>query len=420
VNLKRKNLLSKVRIGKTISCLLFAWLLLYTPTYKSFATGPSDENCAQKLSPSANVMDYVTQMTAQQIQAYYTHRHDNKYDAFNGCVLVAKNGQPIYKGAFGFGNFTTKDSLTTQSSFQLASTSKTFTSAAILQMIERGQLSLDDSIQKFYPEFPYHGITIKMLLTHRSGLPDYIYWSPEIYGRDRAYLTNQTLVEVFIKKHPPVRSRPDRMFKYCNSNFALLGSIIEKVSGQSYQQYMHDNIFAPLEMNNTYAFSMADSMPKCTGTSCYLNKWTQWGLTFSDGVLGDKGIYSSVEDMLKWDNGLKQGKIISFKMQQEAYSPHSIDRYSFRGEPNRNYGYGWRLLMQPDRSYVVYHNGNWHGCNNVFARDLTNGYTVIVLSNKANERNYQTQTVWNILGQMKNTYNMAIGPDENTGTRNTQ
>ena len=189
----------------------------------------------------------------------------------------------------------------------------------------------------------------------------------------------------------------------CTTSKAING---EKVSGLSYKEYMRQNIFEPLGMTSTYAFDITDAAPKCNSTSCYLNKWSEWNLNFSDGVLGDKGIYSSVEDMLKWDIALKEGKIVSYDMQQLAYTPQSLDRYSFR-DRSRNYGYGWRLMMQPDRSYVVYHNGNWHGCNNVFTRDLTNGYTIIVLSNKANERNYQTGAIWDMIGQMKNAQNVA-------------
>lgn len=390
---------------KSLPYLLIVWLVLYSPNYFTYATGPTNPTANENIE-NANLPDFITQVTAEQIRAYYTARHANKYDAFNGCVLVAKDGKPIYQGAFGYGNFTTKDTLTTQSSFQLASTSKTFTSAAILKMAQEGLLSLDDSIQKFYPEFPYHNITVKLLLSHRSGLPEYIYWGTEYIGKNTAYLTNQTFVDVLIKKHPPIRFKADKMFQYCNTNFALLGSIIEKVSGLSYKEYMRQNIFEPLGMTSTYAFDMADAAPKCNSTSCYLNKWSEWNLNFSDGVLGDKGIYSSVEDMLKWDVALKEGKIVSYDMQQLAYTPHSLDRYSFR-DRSRNYGYGWRLMMQPDRSYVVYHNGNWHGCNNVFTRDLTNGYTIIVLSNKANERNYQTGAIWDMIGQMKNAQNVA-------------
>jgi CubicO group peptidase (beta-lactamase class C family) len=175
---------------------------------------------------------------------------------------------------------------------------------------------------------------------------------------------------------------------------------------------MHDYIFAPLGMNNTFVFTTEDTATHC-GATCYqARKWQEWHWDYSDGVVGDKGIYSSVEDMLKWDNALKNGQIVSGETLEEAYKPHSLDRYSFAKDRSRNYGLGWRLLKQRDGNYLVYHNGNWHGCNNVFARDLKEGYTIIVLGNKANEANYLTQPVWNIIAQMKNGLNIAASFQE--------
>ena len=400
-----------VRYTKNISYLLFSWLLLYTPSNLTFATSPKGNRTGNDkvnaASATSTTSDYILQTTSAQIGDYYERRHDNKRDGFNGCVLVAKDGVPIYQGAFGYGNFTSKDTLTTQSSFQLASTSKTFTSAAILHLVEEGKLSLDDDLEKFFPGFPFKGVTVKMLLTHRSALPEYIHWSVKYVGKSKnpVSFNNQSLLEVMMRMKPPKRFHPDKVFKYTNTNFALLGCIIEKVSGQSYKQYMQENIFGPLGMANTFVFSMDDSSSH-RGASCYLNRWQEWTLNFSDGVVGDKGVYSSVEDLLKWDNALKQGKIISLPMQREAYSPHSLDRLSFR-DKSRNYGYGWHIQVLKDRTYTVYHNGNWHGCNNVFSRDLTDGYTIIVLSNKANNRNYHYAPVLNILEQMKNAQNMA-------------
>ena len=369
---------------------------------KTISTGEAAANTSMQ---AAYTVDYITQNTADQIHRYYAKRH--KLDGFNGCVMVARNGEPIYTGAFGYENYSQKDTLTTQSSFQLASVTKTFTSTAILQLIEQGKVSLDDTLQKFFPEFPYQNITVKLLLSHRSGLPDYIYWTSDFIGKNTDKLTNQSLLDLLIAKKPPVRCKPDRVFVYCNTNYALLACVIEKVSGISYKQYMHDNIFAPLGMTSTFVCTIEDTAEHC-GAACYeARRWKEWQWAFSDGVVGDKGIYSSVEDMLKWDNALKSGQIVSGEMLQEAYTPHSLDRYSFAKDRSRNYGLGWRLIKQPGGSTLVYHNGNWHGCNNVFARDLKEGYTIIVLGNKANEANYMTQPVWNIIAQMKSGLNVA-------------
>jgi CubicO group peptidase (beta-lactamase class C family) len=357
-----------------------------------------------------NTPDFITQETADQINAYYLRRH--KFDGFNGCVLVAKEGKPIYSGAFGYGNYAVKDTLTTQSSFQLASVTKTFTSAAILKLVDEGKISLEDTLQKFFPDFPYRGITVRLLLSHRSGLPEYIYWTQDFIGKDVPFLTNQSLMDLLISKKPPIRTLPDRIFLYTNTNFAVLALIIEKVSGETYKHYMEDNIFTPLGMTNTFVCSIEDSASHC-GAVCYqARRWTEWKTAFSDGVVGDKGIYSSVEDMLIWDNALKEGKVLSEQSLQEAYSPQSHDRYSFAKDRSRNYGLGWRMIKQKDGSSLIYHNGNWHGCNNVFARNLKNGYTIIVLGNKENEANYMTQPVWDIITRMKNMENVAASTQE--------
>ena len=385
---------------------LLTVLLLSGCLSLSVFAGPGNTPTPVEEDATCANAEFVTQMTAQQIEAYYTRRHH--IDGFNGAVMVAKDGKPLYSGAFGYANVTTNDTLSTQTSFQLASVTKTFTSAAILQLVERGYLSLDDSLQKFFPGFPYHGITVKLLLSHRSGLPDYIYWDQHFIGEGVQFLTNQSMLDLLVAKHPAVRARPDKLFIYCNTNYALLALLVEKVSGLTYQQYMTDYIFNPLGMSNTFVCNIQDSLSAHCGATCYEGRrWREWRTSFSDGVLGDKGIYSSVEDMLKWDNALKEGKVLSAEMLDEAYKPHNIDRYSFAKDRRRNYGYGWRMIKQVDGSYLIYHNGNWHGCNNVFCRNLKEGYTVIVLGNKENGANYFTQPVWDIIARVKRDENMA-------------
>ena len=362
-------------------------------------------NCYEVVKP-LTLEEVFSKRVSQQIDSFYKRRH--KVDGFNGCVMIAKDGKPIYSAAFGYGNIGSKDTLTTESSIQLASVSKTFTSTAILLLAEQGLLSLDDSVQKFFPGFPYHGITIRLLLSHRTGLPDYTYWDKYFIGKDVQYLTNQLLVELLIAKKPQVRCKPDHMFLYCNTNYAILASIVENVTATPFHKFMHDFIFSPLGMTNSFVYDAENSI----GLYCtisYDSKGRIWKDCPSDGVVGDKGIYSSVDDMLKWDNALRTGLLLSRESLEEAYKPRSLDRYSFAKEKGKNYGYGWRMLKQPDNSYLIYHNGFWHGSNNVFARDLTNGFTIIVLGNRSNHANYWTQPIWNTLGQMKNLENMAEG-----------
>lgn len=351
-----------------------------------------------------SLTELANQRAYQLIDSFYKHRH--KSDGFNGCVMVARDGKPIYTGAFGYGNIQQKDTLSLESSFQLASCSKTFTSTGILMLAEQGLLSLDDSVQKFFPDFPYHDITIRLLLSHRTGLPDYINFSREYTGYNTKYLSNHDLMNVLVTKKPAVRCKPDKMFIYCNTNYAILASIIEQASGLSYKKFMHDMIFSPLGMNNTYVYDLNDCGAQCATTS-YTYKWAVWNDDLNDGVVGDKGIFSSVEDMLKWDNALRSGLLLTQETMREAYTPRSLDRYSFVNEKDKNYGYGWRMSKRSDKSTLIYHNGFWHGSNNVFARDLKDGYTVIVLGNKSNQNNYWTQPVWEILNQLKMFDNVA-------------
>jgi CubicO group peptidase (beta-lactamase class C family) len=213
--------------------VLLAFLLLTAAGNSAFAVGETttasatSENCNQEIN-QLTLEETFSLRVRQQIDSFYQKRVKN--DHFNGCVMVAKDGKPIYSAAFGYGNLTFKDTLSVQSSIQLASVSKTFTSSAILLLAEQGFLSLDDSVQKFFPEFPYHGITIRLLLSHRTGLPDYTYWDKSITGAS-SYLTNEGLMNVLATKKPQVRCKPDHMFIYCNTNYAVLASIIENVTG---------------------------------------------------------------------------------------------------------------------------------------------------------------------------------------------
>lgn len=361
-----------------------------------------EEECTN--GESFDIMQLASMKATDIIDSFYRKRVKN--DHFNGAVLVAKNGVPMYEAAFGYGNFASGEQMTVHSPIQLASCSKTFTGTAIMLLAEQGFLSLDDTVQKFFPDFPYQGITIRLLLSHRTGLPDYTTFPTGYFTSSSAYISNKDVLNYFTVMKPAVRCKPDHMFMYCNTNYVILASIIEQVTVMPYHQFIHDFIFAPLGMDDSFVYNPTDSTAP-RGTISYDSRGRVWKENIYDGVVGDKGIYSSVEDMLKWDNALRNGQVLSEESLQEAYKPRSTDKYSFVGEKDKNYGYGWRMVKQPDKSYMIYHNGLWHGSNNVFARDLDDGYTVIVLGNKANNNNYWTQPIWDVLNQLKTFENVA-------------
>ena len=316
--------------------------------------------------------------------------HSLYRSAFNGGVLIAKNGTIVYEKYTGFHDLRQKDSLNADVPFQIASTSKTLTSAAILKLIQEGKLSLNDPVTKFFPQFPYTAVTVKMLLDHRSGLPNYLNYMDRSPWPRKQLASNTDVLNTLINWHPNQAYQPDRHFNYCNTNYVLLALIIEKASGLSYPEYMKQNFFVPLGMTNTFVHTMKDSLV----TQSYQRNGALWTLDFSDGPYGDKNIYSTPRDLLKWDQALYEGKIIGQPMLDSAFTPYSNEKPGIH-----NYGLGWRMLLLPNGKKVVYHNGHWHGFNSAFARLTDENATIIILSNRYNMNVYTAaKKLYNIFG----------------------
>lgn len=309
---------------------------------------------------------------------------------FNGGILVAKKGRIIFEDYHGFFNLQKKDSLNSHSAFHLASVSKTFTAMAVLKLAEMGKLSLTDSIQKFLPSFPYGNITVKLLLNHRSGLPNYIHFMEKLGWNKKQYCSNQDVLDYMIK-YKPVASSPNTHFNYCNTNYALLALIIEKASGQTYADFLKQFFFKPLHMNDTYVFNMATD--SATAMPSYDWRGKQEGYTFLDTGFGDKNIYSTPEDLFKWDQALYTNQLFTKETMEEAFTPYSNEKPGVR-----NYGLGWRMNVYPDGKKVIYHNGWWHGNNTVFIRMIQDSVTIIVLGNKYNRAIYESKKMADVFG----------------------
>lgn len=275
-------------------------------------------------------------------------------------------------------------------SFQLASFSKTFTATAVLWCAEHELLSLNDELQKVFPQFPYAHVRIKDLLSHRSGLPNYLYFCSRKCNKGE-FLNNEQVLAIMQTEKPAAYALPNKKFEYCNTNYMLLALVVEKVSGKKFNTFMRETFFEPLDMEHTFVYNHEDSLNRKIAVS-YNSKWEIQKDDCFDGVVGDKGVYSTVSDMFKWDKAFYDGKLLSQQMMKEAYAPRS-----FEHPGKRNYGYGWRLLQQPDGNFLVYHNGWWHGNNTVFYRYIQDTTAVIILSNRYNKWVYGVQPVFNIL-----------------------
>jgi CubicO group peptidase (beta-lactamase class C family) len=336
----------------------------------------------------------ITPFDPKALLAYDPKNEDKKIDnvmmelhrtrSFNGNVLVAKHGKIIYEKAIGWADYLHRDSLKINSQFELASVTKTMTSTAILLLMERGKLKLDDSVKQFFPDFPYSGITIRLLLTHRSGMMNYVYFTDDLYRAnhwdERKGVSNVDEMALIAKYKPRPFNKPNKRFLYNNSNFMVLGSIIEKVSGMPYAQFMKENVFKPAGMEHTAVYSKAvyDKIPvDVVGHD--RGKWRySVAQNFLDGPVGDKGIYSTVGDLYLFDRALRDGRILKQSSMDSAYVPRNPMLHG-----HFSYGYGWRIFEAPGQQ-VIYHTGWWHGFRHIFLRDIKDDITIVLLSNLSN------------------------------------
>jgi CubicO group peptidase (beta-lactamase class C family) len=310
----------------------------------------------------------------------------------NGSLLVAKNGEIIYEQYSGFRNPRAhKDSITPSTPFHLASVSKTITAMAVLQMAEQGKIRIDDTLSKYFPQFPCPGVTIKTLLNHRSGLPNYVHYMERLGWDKKRTITNQDVLDFIVARHKDIDiGTADRRFSYSNTNYALLALLLEKVSGQTYAQYLQANLFTPLDMKDSYVYTLADS---ARSLPSFFNNGRQYAFDFLDLVYGDKNIYSTVRDLLKFDQALNAGTFFSREMIDSAYTP-----YSFEKPGTHNYGLGWRMLLLKNGKKVIYHNGWWHGNRTAFYRLVDENVAIIAFCNNDSKMIYRTKDLADIFG----------------------
>lgn len=364
------------------------WVLLLTCSLRATE---SDGNFSSNIIQDDSSM-MALQNAIQQIDKIYTSKHHA--GAFNGNILIAKKGVPVYKKSFGYANKATGERLTIESTFQLASTSKPFTAAAILILIERGKIGLDDMVQKYYPQFPYYGVTVRHLLCHRSGLPDYLNFA-KLYSKS-TYIDNQDLVDMMIARKPKALAKPNIVFKYNNTNYALLAALVEKVSGQSFATFCEENIFEPLGMYNTWVWHPTQAHRKGQ-TYGYSASWVPRKPDLFDGVAGDKGVYSTVEDLLKWDQSWYNQTLLKSSTIQMAYEGQT------KSPSGKDYGLGWRTNTSGNQK-MIYHNGWWHNYNIVFKRFINDSTTIIIFSNRYNQSIYNTTALEALLFKNKPTF----------------
>ncbi len=312
---------------------------------------------------------------------------------FNGTVLVAKSGNVLYQKAFGYSNYTTKELLDNNSVFELASVSKQFTAMGILMLVEKGKLAFTDTLRKFFPELPYSKITIQNLLTHTSGLPDYMNVMDKKWNRKNIAFNND-MIQFLAEEKVPANFNPGAKWEYSNTAYAILASIIEKVSGLSYKDYMYKNIFKPLEMRHSRVYntrrSKKDLISDYAFGFVYSDSLKSYIIPDSlasydvviylDGIEGDGTINSTTGDLLKWDRALKTHTLLNEATQSKMFLPQSLmDTVN-----NMSYGYG-EFIGKNQFGDFISHTGGWPGYHTVITRYLSNDATIIILSNNESD-----------------------------------
>jgi CubicO group peptidase (beta-lactamase class C family) len=299
----------------------------------------------------------------------------NKRHDFHGAILVAKNEKVLYHNEIGYADFSKKTPLNKASEFQLASVSKQFTAAAIMLLNERNLIKLTDTVNSYFPDFPYEDVTIENLLNHTAGLPKY-FWIAEHKWQQKRAPNNGDMMALLESSNVQRFYKPGRKFDYSNTGYFVLASIVEKVSGMSFATFLKNNIFEPLEMHNSYVYSYEnDSIRKnqLDGYRLYRG-WRHLKInsTVNDAIVGDKNVYTTAEDLFKWTLGLNSGRLLTKESLSLMYTKG--ETVYGREIP---YGFGFRIDTREQKS--IYHHGKWNGFSTGLTKYLDDDLVVIVL-----------------------------------------
>ncbi|HEY5823364.1 MAG TPA: serine hydrolase domain-containing protein [Cyclobacteriaceae bacterium] len=306
---------------------------------------------------------------------------------FSGVALVADHGKPLYHKAFGYRNFETKDPMDTATIFELASVSKQFTAVIIMMLKEEGKLSYDDPLEKYIPNLPYPGITIRHLLNHTSGLPAYEGVMDAHWDKTKV-AGNEDNIEYLITYHPEKLFEPGEKYKYSNTGYMLLGSIIEKVSGKDFIEFINERIFTPVQMTNTAIRTKEEkvALPNMAWGHLYVKEKQRYvradsfpEFNYSIWLGNRKGpgrISSTSSDLLKWDRALYTADLVKKETLLEAFTPPALKNDSIT-----YYGFGWIMGSDSSLGKFAQHGGDNPGYKTKIIRYIDADKTIIVLCN---------------------------------------
>jgi len=328
----------------------------------------------------------------QQLERLCTELHEK--ELLNGAICAAEQGEILFQAAFGYGDLESKRKLTLESVFELASLSKPITATAVMLLEEQGHLAYDDLIDRWFPGFPYPGITVRHLLTHTSGLPDYMELFQKHWDRNQIAV-NEDVLRLLTEYQPERKFLPNEQWEYSNTGYVLLALLIERISGLSYAEYLDAHLFRPLGMLHTRVYNRRHSNEKIQDYAygyVYDAMTDQYVLpdqlteteyvVYLDGIQGDGTVNSTLGDLLRFDQALYTEKLVSKQSLEQAFTPVRLNNGK-----TFDYGFGWILEKHGSRGTIVSHSGGWPGYATLMMRYLDAGKTLIYLSNK--EQDYE-------------------------------
>jgi CubicO group peptidase (beta-lactamase class C family) len=270
----------------------------------------------------------------------------------SGTFLYARDGKVLYSKAVGKLHPHKNTPITIDSSFNLASISKQFTAFGIMLLKYQHKLNYDDNVKDILTEFPYPHITVRQLLNHTSGIADYedltdVYWHKQAF-------TNQDMMNLFSTYQPKLDFAPDTKFEYSNTGYVVLAAIIEKLSKQSLEDFLYQNIFQPLDMTNSRVFTILSKQTEFPSRVFGQDNHELFDLYEIEGVTGDGAVYSTVGDLLKWHKALLNNTLLPESEKRQAFRHNSLGDGS-----TYNYNFGW--IVDSKSPYKMTHDGSWVG-----------------------------------------------------------
>lgn len=324
-------------------------------------------------------------------------REMNEKDSFNGAWLYAEKGEIVSKGVLGFRDPEDTLPITEDTIFQLASVTKQFTASAVMLLVREGKLHLEDEITQFFPEIPYPGVTVRHLLTHTSGIPDYFDdadWFIKIWKEEKRVPGNDEILRFLCETKAKPYFAPGDGLHYSNTGYNLLALLVERLSGVPFEEFLQKNIFEPAGMSSTYCCHIRrDGVPfgnyaqatvyddgKCVAD---IDSAEEGDVVAFDGLNGDDYVFTNIFDMFKWDTALREGKVLTLEEQKLMYTPGKLNNGEdavYDEDDGLGYGLGWAVGREQEFGLVVSHSGGMPGVATWFERFIDADRVLVILS----------------------------------------